>query len=1025
MKEYDSLNLLENIEKDIEDAFVKLKNNIYFDTTDILLRKKLADYINTNSNVEIIQSVKRAVYEDDYFDKLVLEIDLNYYPKKVNINFKKCDWLSEAPSNFITNQFDFGGILSKMLIFCDMPIELHILSILWIKKYGTILDKKINKHIYSNRLISENKRSSGHALFKPYSRQYQKWWSNAVDESKNLLEKNENVCIINFDIKDYYHGIQIDLIELRNEFLTSFPEVSKDPIYLKFEKIHIAYRDKFATIKHPSFNSANDKCPIPVGLMSSYILANWYLNDFDNRITKELTPVYYGRYVDDFLIVVKNTIFENLSEEEKNRYSESINRKIKKNDTSINLNILHYYMEKWFENFLEPFIESDSDNNQINYKIKHKKYQNLNLQYEKLFVYQFNSKLSPNLISKFVDEQKKHSSEFRFLSDEEDDSFQSFEINILENTFDKIEENKSKFKVIEDNKRNLSVYLAKLIRRRIERGKDYKRDETEKIKKYFQGIICIRHFYFWEKLFTLFLVSDEKKIMLDLFEEIKHEIEKIEPDLLINIDKEKIKSDLKNVLLASIEIYGGLFPRSAEIIFKNDDKNNFDFTRFRRSGLLRRQFIYFPLIQFTEEGKSQNFSFFDRTIFDNDLLKNLNICDSPPSYPVKFWETYLLCFRRHILKFRSETSTNLIRKIDDFFSNKDLLEETFKEFCKLNNLSTRQEEIVKSFYYRIFESKSNTENWRFYEIYIPKGLKPNTNFSGHFRTAIINQYVKPEDYEKSLQGSPHLSSDRIENFAWMKDQIQKINNLDLVVLPELALPHPLISDFCRFSANQQIGITSGIEYIKIGNIGFNFILTCLPINIDGTRDAIPTLRLKNHYAPEEEDWIRGNKIIVPKPKPYNLELFEWRNVYFSILYCYELADIWHRVPYLGKVDLLVSPVWNADINYYNSIIDSTTRDLHCFIIQANTSQFGDSRITQPTNHIRKDKARIKGGTTNDYRLTIIVSDLEISDLRKFQKLNYTAQKLANKDNNSYKPTPPDFPDESIQIRIKNERFFEK
>ena len=28
----------------------------------------------------------------------------------------------------------------------------------------------------------------------------------------------------------------------------------------------------------------------------------WYLNDFDNLIKSELSPAYYGRYVDDIII---------------------------------------------------------------------------------------------------------------------------------------------------------------------------------------------------------------------------------------------------------------------------------------------------------------------------------------------------------------------------------------------------------------------------------------------------------------------------------------------------------------------------------------------------------------------------------------------------------------------------------------------------------------------------------------------------------------------------------------------------
>ena len=174
----------------------------------------------------------------------------------------------------------------------------------------------------------------------------------------------------------------------------------------------------------------------------------------------------------------------------------------------------------------------------------------------------------------------------------------------------------------------------------------------------------------------------------------------------------------------------------------------------------------------------------------------------------------------------------------------------------------------------------------------------------------------------------------------------------------------------------------------MGGGQFNFVLTCLPINVKGDRDAVPILRLKNHYTPEEEEWIRGKFMVVPKPSPYRYTLFEWRGLYFSTYYCYELADINHRIFFYSMVDLICAPVWNADTHYYSNIIESASRDMHCYLLQVNTSQYGDTRVTRPTDHIRKDKANVKGGTVYDYKVTLLVSDIEIGKLREFQILDY-------------------------------------
>jgi hypothetical protein len=50
------------------------------------------------------------------------------------------------------------------------------------------------------------------------------------------------------------------------------------------------------------FHSPKD-CGLPIGNLTSQVFANFYMNAFDHFIKKELGINYYGRYVDDFVIV--------------------------------------------------------------------------------------------------------------------------------------------------------------------------------------------------------------------------------------------------------------------------------------------------------------------------------------------------------------------------------------------------------------------------------------------------------------------------------------------------------------------------------------------------------------------------------------------------------------------------------------------------------------------------------------------------------------------------------------------------
>ncbi len=53
------------------------------------------------------------------------------------------------------------------------------------------------------------------------------------------------------------------------------------------------------------FQSAKN-CGLPIGNLTSQLFSNVYLNDFDHFVKNELGIKYYGRYVDDFVIVHQN-----------------------------------------------------------------------------------------------------------------------------------------------------------------------------------------------------------------------------------------------------------------------------------------------------------------------------------------------------------------------------------------------------------------------------------------------------------------------------------------------------------------------------------------------------------------------------------------------------------------------------------------------------------------------------------------------------------------------------------------------
>jgi len=130
------------------------------------------------------------------------------------------------------------------------------------------------------------------------------------------------------------------------------------------------------------------------------------------------------------------------------------------------------------------------------------------------------------------------------------------------------------------------------------------------------------------------------------------------------------------------------------------------------------------------------------------------------------------------------------------------------------------------------------------------------------------------------------------------------------------------------------------------------IIRCLigvcPILLGGVTYSIVKVRIKNHYSPAEIEQLIGNHLKVPDTKYWNYDKFVWRGAHFACYNCYELADIEYRSIFKSKVDLLIASVYNKDVNYFSNIVESVSRDVHCYFIQVNSSNYGDTRVTQPT-----------------------------------------------------------------------------
>ena len=128
----------------------------------------------------------------------------------------------------------------------------------------------------------------------------------------------KDAYILKLDIQGYFYSInkdilyaQIKKILLKNRDLLkiSFEDIDyliKETIYSDPTKNVKVYKDdKNWNIlpKNKSLFYAKKGCGLPIGNLTSQLFSNIYMDLFDKYVTQELKIKYYGRYVDDFILI--------------------------------------------------------------------------------------------------------------------------------------------------------------------------------------------------------------------------------------------------------------------------------------------------------------------------------------------------------------------------------------------------------------------------------------------------------------------------------------------------------------------------------------------------------------------------------------------------------------------------------------------------------------------------------------------------------------------------------------------------
>jgi len=1089
--------------EDIKDAYRKLKSYFYYDNASHFYRRKIADFEDTNIDLKLEDLHKalnkRNPLKSERIQCLIDEVSYYVLPKSFENN------ISDKDNLIVTNRHISEYYqLKDFNFFIDLPVELHIINVLWIVKLGYLLDTdychysdKNSSYCYANKLELHDLDKDiklGNKLFKPYHKQYQEWRDDCLKAAEDLLENHEkDIIIMSLDVKKYYPTAELDFTELKIALEQKWENKFENDCNYKnysfltdiIEKISKRYTDlifqKFEDILEEKKYS---KKLIPIGMLSSNIIANWYLKDFDKDILLSVKPAFYGRYVDDILIVLENTSECNKKSCDRKDCMEvrklSVDKILQKYFCNCGQDICGNKISKedisYHKNCNKEVLILNKDEKDKNiYEIARRPKSIIQGNKVKLFVFDANS--SKALLVKFRDNIRKHSSEFRFLPEDdriyEDLVNESYSIDYSD-TINKIRS----IEKCQLDKFKISTYLAKqlMLAKYCKDNKHFQKTKEELMYS-FNGRMGLELSCYWDKVLTYFLINKNEESFIEFINTILKNISRIEIVGMANkIEKStkesnekeilnEIKVNLHKYLLESIYLALALNPtfiidydkKLAMYEIKQKFKNKFNSQLCRKlndeitikaileanqnnilvnniekllsSKMIKHKYCFMPILNFIEEASEDKFiNLTDENILfklnKQNNLKNLEISsyDYNPK-PFSIDEIMLFEIYRQINENQQDVN------IADFFEKKGEQDSKLIEiYAKLNLKQFYQDNDLENSYYKTLKDsiskrfdkivyKEGNDNKKpiidFVDSNFPKPNIYKINVSDYkpnmkeFRIGLYNTKISDDSIEKNLKKEPKLCFDELQSFIrFLNLAIQKNQpKCDLIVFPEICLPFQSLGLLTDFVKKHNVAIICGLKHIVLDGENkdknaLNYIATILPMGISGYTDAFINLRLKKWYAPAESKLIKKLGLKVPETKNVSNDLFIWNNLYFAVYDCFELVDIRFRAMFKADLDFLVACEWNKDIKYFNNIVESAARDLHCYVIQVNTSQYGDSKIVAPKKSEESIILNIKGGEDN-----ILIGKIDIDSLRKFQ--SYKTDYI-DKDEFKFKALPPDF-----------------
>jgi len=866
-------------------------------------------------------------------------------------------------------------------------VSYQIISALWILKVGHLFESKLDKRLsYGNRLRRSepspfapdgtngelNIDSLG--LFTPYFSAYQSWRENGLAAMSDSVKKQKAVSAITMDLTGFYHNVSPRFL-LRRAFLNVVGvELTGDE--RRFTNQLIESIDCW--YKSTPDSSVRPEGALPVGLSASKVISNILLYQLDQEINQNLSPIYYGRYVDDIFLVVENVNNETSGKGILKWLAKSIP-------------CLKVKFKKGEDPELKLDIKSASDSH-------------LYFTANKQKIFNLSSLHGLDLVDQISAQIKVQSSEYRMLPDlPETASGMATKALLATPDASLAADALRKADVVSVKRLGFSLLFKDID----SYSTDLSRAEWENVRFEFYGLVN-RYLLtpmglfdfpaYFPRIFSLMVSNHDFKHAHDFISSLSQCFELINRTTFTKDRGERFNL-CKSYFEKSL--------RQAALQASTTKK----FEEFRALGRLLRE-LFKLSGSFRIPSKAPSLAKVSEELLLSDWGRR----------PYKdYWYYEQSRDLKNVRPPRSLSIQRVIRlgAIRKFREAAELKMPHWPALAFPTRPLTVQE--IALITPRVLEDpllfKTSIKGLR------GAGLRKST-FVGAYHldddkyfnaphkskdkvvVALTNVQTTKEQWEKAAKSLPDRSLERYNGLCCLVNNILKSDvKPDYVVFPECSVPRRWAIGFAAKLARQGISLLCGTEYYKhkkSRNQLRNDCLVSLATRWPGYNSNLIYMqpKLAPSHGEKKELSDLGEQQFLPTGGVNSFPIYNHGGFFFGVLICSDLTNPANRVRYQGKVDGLFVLEWNKDVKTFNFLVEGAAHDIHTFVVQVNNRLYGDSRIRAPYRaEYLRDSVRIKGGKS-DYH---VLGEIDYISLRKFQKEN----NMAN-DKSTFKPVPIGF-----------------